>query len=313
MDLNKELEANQLANKLIEEYKKAFLNGLVGNYFLQPLKYIPSDTWVSKEWWISMAEGFVKEEKYILIGLEILLNQRRFEYLDKATQVIEKWWREKAGHDPEYYLDIISHLPKDHSIRQYYIDYNSISNIDTDDGFNRLLRNALIRVEDTKVCNFLSERISSILSESFVDEGLFEDYVMPRMVELGSVCSKYIDEKLINKAKDLCRMFLERDQKTIGIEEKLVRSLWIRCDITHWAWTLGWHDILNELREMTWYWDTLFNKHFYDWENYTLLVWSQRFSDEVLRNEALKVMKMADNRKFDGAIAWTRMEKLESQ
>ncbi|HIE00082.1 MAG TPA: hypothetical protein EYP59_07295 [Thiotrichaceae bacterium] len=309
MNMNTERKewGDLLATEAIEKLKPVIQTQ--PNYFLWPIKYVPSDTWVTQTWWLNMAIKLVEKEIDVFTGLEILLSMGKKKYLKTAIKLIESLWAEDQTLYDAYYYDIIVHLPKTHQIRQYFVDYRDMPSIDQD----RLLREALIRENDEMTCRYVSNQIIRKIQNHCETQKELEDYIMPRMAELGKRCVHYIAPRYIHYLKWKCRQVLKKDKwVTENGEEKAFlyhnRSLWIRDSIAYWAWALGWDDLIQELRQSPWYWNNLEDIWAYDFENEPFLIWSHYSVDEILQDKAIEMM---ENYLLDGVIAWTRMRQLD--
>jgi hypothetical protein len=299
-----------LAEEIIPKHKKAIQTRPRPNYFLWPIKYVPSDTWVTKEWWIKTAIKLVEEEIDVYTGLEILLNVGKKAYLKTAINLIESVWNanHQCLYDAYYYYDIIVHFPKEHEIRKDFIDYKDMQSIDQDNP----LRRALIRENDKTTCQYISNVIKQKIQNHSKD---LEDYIMPIMAQFGKRCQYYISPNHIEYLKWKCRQFLKKDKWVIenDKENELLQngkcSLWIRDSIAYWAWALGWDDIIQELRNSPWYWNNIQEIFCYDSDYDNFLVWSHYSDDKVLQEKAIEMM---ENYSLDEAIAWTRMRKLSA-
>ncbi len=168
-------------------------------------------------------------------------------------------------------------------------------------------------VRDAAMCQYLDERICALLEQSTLDEEGFLQNALPRMVELGPLCRELIPETLIETAQIKVYDALEKDQEVVARHQHRSmppegkRHLWIRHTIGYDAWKLQWEEMRLELRRTKWYWTSQFDPRSIDGQNHSLLAWSLRESDDVLKTRALNVMKHHALKPIDGAIAWKRM------
>jgi len=187
--------------------------------------------------------------------------------------------------------------------------------------FDEQLRKALIRINDEKICHYIAKKINNEVKVFRCDDDfivIFEEYIMPRMAEMGALSSSYINKEIINLLKEKCIEYLDKDRliiennKTEILLKENKRAIWVRDSIAFWAWRLNWTDLLDKLENDNWYWSCVFNPPF-DQDNTNLLVLSTFTANEYLRKQAINVMTSHPYHKLDGAIAWKRMEQLRKQ
>jgi hypothetical protein len=313
MNASEKEEGDILAKELIHEYWSIITSGSQStwNFYLDPLRYTPHDRWATREQWISVAKQCVERRIYMLFGLEILLAEGFSEYLDTAMEVVADWLKRTGGHDPEYYLNILKYFPPDNPTRLAFLPKG---NLDTlwSEGYR-----ALMSVGDEDVCRHSAAQIQKVFSAYPLDDVQVERQALPRMKELGRLCSNYLDSEVMESANRFCLEYLLKDIEIARYQKQLaheatagkdgLRSLWIRDDIAYLSWRVGWFDMLTMLRKETWYWQSMFEHWSPGDDNINLLVWSQYAKDELLRRRALHVMRRHEYTKIDGAIAWVRM------
>lgn len=300
-----------LAGEVIKKHKEIIVSQTQPNYYLWPVKYTSSDTWVTSEWWVNLGIKLVNDEIDVVTGLEILLNASMREYIEKAYKFIEEIWDDEAKgiFDEEYYYNIIVHLQEGTKIKDHFVNNNNMQDVDK----NEQLRKALIRINDEKTCRYVSMKISRSIEKGVESFSQLEEYIMPRMAEFGLLWSNYFTQSEIDYLKKKCLESLEKDKRIIENDQEQEismlnkRSLWIIDKIAYWAWILGWSDIIIFLKSSPWYWDNLKDLFNNDVDNENFLVWSN-YSNEILMQE--KSIEMMENYLIDGAIAWTRMSRL---
>lgn len=300
-----------LADEVIKKHKKSIISQPQPNYFLWPIKYCSSDTWATKEWWINTGIKLVDEEIDVLTGLEILLNANRKDYLKRAYVFIEELWNEESQslYEEDSYYNIIVHFPEGNRIRDSIINYGNMHHLDAND----LLRKALIRINDEKICHYVSMKIIEKIENSLVSEYELENYIMPRLTEFKGLWVNYFQPKHLEFIKLKCLDLLEKDKWVYEnkmekeLKEAGERNLWIKDVIAYWSWSLNWIEILNSLKTSNWYWNQLNDLFHYDDDNMNFLVWSN-YSDDVLLHD--KSIEMMENYIIDGAIAWSRMRQV---
>lgn len=314
MDKGQKTLGDSLAHDLVKQYWKDFTTGSTWNYYIIPLKYLPSDTWATREQWIKVAKDFIEKETHVLAGLEILLGEGQFEYLPLALDIVKKWDEEVEEAEvcePEYYYDIIKFFPLENIYRRKYFGAGDF------DWLGEWGRAALVSVEDVAACKFVAGKINAIFHSENLDEELVENEALPLMVELGRFCNKFLDEKVLDSAKQFCEGFLSKDREIAPYFNEIEKGkmpelandrwIWICDDIAKIAWSIGWFDILEKLGNESWYWTRIFSSRYSDLYNESLLIWSQYLSNDVLRSRAIHVMQTSEYHKLDGAIAWFRM------
>jgi hypothetical protein len=290
-----------LADKLIAEYWLAFEAGTTWNYHSWLPKYVKNDAWATRANWLDVSRRALETKVYHRPALEVLLAEGCLEYASTARKLVHDWHRE-SGHDAYYFYDLMAHFPRSDKVRRVYFSKNLRA---TD--LDKSARIALFSVEDVALCRHVSQAISDVLLTDSIDEDLAESYVLPRLAEMGPLCSKYIDAKTIDAAKKFCISYLKKDEaECLMPAPDDERSLWIRDEIAYLSWRLGWTDILRGLEKAPWYWTSVLND-VNDNENYNLLTWSLLKSNEQLKNRALCVMQTHEYHKLDGAIAWKRL------
>lgn len=327
MNAAEKQRGDDLAQQLIEEYWSNLTNGIGGysDFHDWPLHYTPHDRWATREQWIKVATQCLRNENRVIFALGLLLDEGFTEHLDAAIAFVTKWapeWDKYYWHsdwltygtpplEPAALDNLIKRLPRDHLIRREYLPADNPDELDEEG------RRALISVEDEVFCRNLAACIERVFFASELDTDQVEDYALPRMMELGRLCAKYIDPAVMDAAKRFCLDYLEKDREMAPRFRQLLdtkdppRFLWIYDRIAPLAWRIGWLDILTNLRNEPWYWNKdLWNLggtldiSFMDEEN--LLVWSQYVDNDLLRERALHVMSRQP-RQMDGAIAWVRM------
>lgn len=311
MDAAQRREGDTLANELIAQYWHDFEFGGTWNLYVYPLRYVVGDRWATDEQWLDMAHRFLERDTHYWTALEILLDQGLTEYLPQAQEKALTWYKSGA-HDAYYFFDILKFFPADDPVRQAILG-EPPSVLDKREHDDRLVRQALISVRDEGMCQYLAERICELLEQPQIDEDDFLDDILPRMIELGPLCNELVPETLIETAQIMVYEALEKDREIVarGLHRSLPpageRSLWIRDSIGYDAWKLQWEEMRLELRRTKWYWTSQFDPRYIDSSNDSLLAWSLRESDDILKKRALDVMKNRDLQPIDGAIAWKRM------
>lgn len=308
-----QVDFDNLAESLINEYLSQFKAGLTWNYYNWDPKYVKGDTWVSRDEWMNIAKDCLVKNTNVLQSLEILLDEETDAYISIAEEVVEKWYNE-GGYDAHYYYDIIAHLPRQNPIRQSVVSmdaYDDFFCIDSSE--QSLLRTALVRVKDADFCKTLGDYLNNLLSSSNLDDELMEDKIIPLLIEFGAASESYVLPSNLERVKEFCLAFLENDKRIVnymlngGSLNEEERQVWVGDNIAYWAWRLGWRDILTFLKGEEWYWASIFSEWWDDSESYNLLVWSLLDNNDSVRRRAMSVMQNHELHKLDGAIAWKRL------
>jgi general stress protein 26 len=182
-----------------------------------------------------------------------------------------------------------------------------------------LARQALVRVKDKKFCEFYGSYINDLFeSNNFGDETI-EDSIIPLLIDFGVLANQYLPSSHLDKVKDFIYKSLSKDKAIVeqalnGVDNNQdSRKMWVRDNVAYWVWTLGWADILHDLKKQDWYWLSIFSEWWEDSDSNNLLVWSLLHDNEILRNRAIHVMKSDNFKKIDGAIAWKRINRLSEK
>lgn len=293
---------DHLANGFIAGYWHKFVGTGTWSYHGWPPKYVPGDRWADRAQWIAAARRCIAEQTYVLSAYQILLAEGLTDCAADALAMIESWHAD-GGHDAYYFYDVLARLP-DSELRREYLDITDPDALWDDEDE---VRRALIAVDDARTCALSAERIVRALSAAELDEQFVEERIIPRLVELGPRCRTYVPEPIMARAKAFCLELLARDRAIATRRDRLdddTRRRWIRDEIAHIAWRLGWFDVLRDLDREAWYWSTAFE---FDHDNYTLLTWSLLVANDALKARAVEVMRTDRLHPLDGAIAWVRL------
>lgn len=301
---------------LINEYWRDFKEGVTWNYYLWKPKYIEGDVWASKNQWVMAAKECIDKNINVIQALEVLLYECYDEYCDFAERFIARW-HEVDGHDDYIYYDILAKLPKENSVRKNLLSINSFHDIYGDGSEASLARKALVNARDEEFIGLAGIHLNNILSAGDLDGDVIEDRVIPILLDLGFLSNECVSDENMDKVKSLCLYYYEKDRaimddvlngKELDDDE---RQLWVADNIAYISWVLSWGDVLDSLNTDKLYWAGMFSDIWSDHENYNLLAWSFCESNEALKKQAEIVMYNHEYHRLDGAIAWTRLDKIE--
>ncbi len=306
-----ESEFNNLSQGLISRYWKRFGDGETWNYFLDPCRFVKGDRWASLNDWQEAAETCIEKKINLVQALEVLLEIEFDKYIDLADEVVTEWHKSGA-HDAYYFYDILSLFPQDNQIRKEFLGESEFREFldENEEGYGQSARSALIRVDDKIFCEFIGNAIDEKILKGVEDEEM-EDEILPLMVDLGKKSGQYLSSNSIEYAQHFMERYLDNDKRIAdallnGTLNDEARSLWIVDNAAYYSWSMGWEDILNDLKNSDWYWVASFSELWEGDENKNLLVWSMIDPNSMVRSNAIDVMKAGS---IDGAIAWHRLSK----
>lgn len=158
------MKNRKINDKTIKKYFDKFILGETYNYYVDELRYMESDIWVTTNDWIDVAEYCIENKINMLQALEILIKEKR----DDALPIVEKFltqWYKNGAYDYEYYFELIVSMPQEFSIRKNIVeDYNDFLE-DYSSVSNHLLRKSLIRNDDKEFCN-----LYGVFLENFIQQ-----------------------------------------------------------------------------------------------------------------------------------------------
>jgi len=324
-----------LEDKIIQKYWKYFKEGEEYNLFFDRLRYNKNDIWTNDKEWIDVAKECInKGEKNELNALSILLKEEYDTFYSKAKILVDKWFEEDPHCEGWYWFySLILYFPKDSLVRKDILDITSMP-MDEFDYYcsGNEAQKLLIYSEDKDFCTLLGTFFNKKIMRLKDSQEL--ENIIPYVAELGELADKYIDSENLQIIKTLFWDYLEKDREillryvaknetfleTIARREEedkeFERLSWIVDDIAYYSWSLGWYDILDYLKNESWYWLFVFDEgYMYDCDNRTLLSWSNYISNEILKNEAKRAMRYPDGKSepINGAIALKRMLAIEEK
>ncbi len=290
---------------MIEGYRK--------NIYIDNIRYLKSDTWITKKEWVKYAQVFINKDIHIVKALEILLSEEFEKYYEYANNFIQDWNKTKDYDYTKEYYNILAFFPKKHPLRIFLNNYN----YGTRNNYNStILRKALIHSGDIDFCKFLANKCNKIIRRNCNNNKNLEA-IINIVSELGTYALKYIKAENLVILKKFVYNYLDKDKQIAykilndyPITDK--RILWISDNIALIAWSLQWYDILDYLIDEDWYWLFLFEDSgygYYDDKNINLLVWSDYTNNYILRTQAIKIIEESDvENKIDGVIALSRLD-----
>lgn len=303
---------DQLCQTLIDSYWSEFKAGTTWNYYFLRPKYVESDTWASKEKWLSVSKECIETGTNVLQALEILLDLEYENYIDTAEKIVMDWYNSGA-HDSYYYFDIIAKFPQDRPIRKDILSIDNFEDIYSDDSESSMARRALILDNDRDFIESLSEYLDKLLARPFISIDIIENRLVPILLELGDLLKQCVSPEHLSKFKSICLEYFEKDKDIVSrflngepLDED-TRNIWVGDNLAYWSWMFGWDDVLLILDSEDIYWLAIFSDFWPDYDNNNLLVWSLRKDDQAIANRAIHVMHTHELYKLDGAIAWSRL------
>lgn len=299
--------ADALAAQVLEHHKNVLSAQAQPNYFLDPIRYNKTDTWLSWDWWIETAVKMVETWVNSVAGLEILLHAGHNSFLPTAIELVESCWNEELGiSDAEYLYDLIAHFPRNHPIFRWMIASIPVDGVDADPA----LRRALIVANHQPTCELFSKKLCDLVRmHAFSD---LDREIMPWLVELGLFAKGFVDHACALKVKAVCLGWLESDHENFlrpsaySGQDPDDRELWAIDQIAWWAWAMGWEDVLRFLADSDWYWSALGPELLADQDRVNLLIWSHRIANSRLIELSIDLM---ESHVLEGAIAWSRLRR----
>ena len=305
------IDNDALAESLISQYWTDFRSGATWNFYPSKIRNQEVDAWCNRSDWIENAMECVEYNTNLIQAFEILLTEKRDQYIDSAEKLVEAWHKSGA-HDAHYYYDIIAKLPSENVYRRQYLSSDRYNEFVGEDewGYASSARKALVNSNDQSFVEYLGLFINNAFDSDNVD---IEYELLPLVIDLGSKSEMYIKKSNLEKLKEFCLDYLKKDEQVVSkflntnIDED-ERQIWVGDDIAYYSWVLGWNDILEDLKNKDWYWMMIFSEWWEDSSNKNLLTWSLYSVDTVLLERAEYVMKQGGYNRLDGAIAWKRFK-----
>ena len=298
MDDESKAWSDLLAQEVIEQSKPFLLS--YPNYYLDPLRYSPSDTWISNDWWTDTAMKVSKDDLRYIIALEILLRSGNDLFLQDAINLAEENWHPVFGLPDSDYNDLIPYFPSDHPIKKWLLSTTPIEGPDAD----TQLRTALVRAGHDDTCARFAHKITDYMKNCRSPD--LELRPLYWLADLYQYAPAFVDPKQIAFFKNKTLRLLKNDLEQLAIHDRLpIAPRYVRTldEIAHWSWIFDWHDVIETLKENTEYWRFL-SEHLHDDDNLNLLVWSWYTQHPRVLQESIRQM---ENTVLDGAIAWTRL------
>ena len=303
--------------EIINNYWASFKNGKEYNYYLDKKRYDSNDTWATKDDWIKISKECISNNCNILQALEILIIEEYNEYYSMVDQILTEWYA-NGGHDIEYYHDLIIAMPKDYSIRKKIVGDYSDYIINYSAGRDTIMRESLIRNNDTEFCKIYGEYLDKTIKKNknnFKELALLieTNYIS----DLGRQAFKYIKKESLDIVKKMLIEYMQKDKELAlkildgyipNVEKE--QTLWIIDCVPSVSFYIGWYDILEYLSNEEWYWTLLFDSNYgyEDSENTNLLIWSNYICNDALKKRASDLLKNSSNNKLDGVISLARMK-----